>query len=52
VTPIKEVATSKPTNMDARVTDLERINAAADELNLEVADVLKYQTLDDFAGSE
>ena len=32
--------------------DLERINAAVDELNAEVADVLRYQTLDDFAGSE
>lgn len=27
--------------------DLERINAAADELNSEVADVLKYQSLND-----
>ena len=52
VSPINVAATSKPTNEDAGVTDIERINAAAGDLNLKVADVLKYQSTDDFSSSE
>jgi len=35
-----------------RAKDLEQINAAADEMNPEVEDVLRYQSLDDLAANE
>ena len=45
---LEKISASAAKRIAARnAEDLRRINSAADELNSEVADVLKYQTLEE-----